>query len=240
MKLIKAGKRLKIEFIPTADTHLLKPEPSVRHLPQWYKKMMPFVNGDKKPALTRDGNSNVTIKWCNPFGDALGAGYFLFLENDIQVTQVGGAPEFVWNRGGDSFISEHSKQQISPDLVPEGYCDQPYKFHNLWGIKTPPGYSVLFTHPLNRTEMPFLILSGVVDTDGYNQPVNFPFFIKEGFEGILEAGTPIAQVIPFKREGWECVISEFDSERVETTTAKFNRKLSRVYRSGYWKKKTWS
>ena len=31
---------------------------------------------------------------------------------------------------------------------------------------------------------------------------NVPFFIKSGFEGVIPAGTPIAQLIPIKREKW--------------------------------------
>lgn len=31
----------------------------------------------------------------------------------------------------------------------------------------------------------------------------FKVYVKDGFSGIVEAGTPIAQIIPFKRESWE-------------------------------------
>jgi hypothetical protein len=39
---------------------------------------------------------------------------------------------------------------------------------------------------------------------------NIPFFIKEGFSGVIPKGTPIAQVIPFKRESWtsKCLASD--------------------------------
>jgi hypothetical protein len=32
-----------------------------------------------------------------------------------------------------------------------------------------------------------------------------PFFVKEGFEGVVPRGTPIYQIIPFKREKWDSV-----------------------------------
>jgi len=230
---------MKINFIPTVDAPLMEPIPAVRNLPEWYKAKKPLLSGDKKHKAYPDNTKNVTVKWCNPFGDALGSGYFMLLENDVQVTPHPEAPEFVWFRGGDGFISTHHKEQIAPELIPKGYSDQPFKFDNQWGIQTPPGYSVLFTHPMNRTELPFLTLSGVVDTDEYNQPVNFPFLIKEDFDGIIEAGTPIAQVIPFKREEWKSNIELFDSKRVEDIKAKFNRKIFRTYKLGYWKKKSY-
>jgi len=226
-----------IPFKPSKDNQLLKPIPALKNLPDWYKAISPFTGKDKKQKAFSDSTKNVTVKWCNPFGDALGAGYFMLLENDVQVTQENGTQGFVWFRGGNAFIGEHSKQQVSPELIPDGYSDQPWKFLNFWGIKTPPGYSTLFTHPMNRTELPFLTLSGVVDTDDYNQPVNFPFVIRNDFEGIIEAGTPIAQVVPFRRESWKATFDEFDPIKTSAIQSKFSRKITRPYKLGYWKRK---
>lgn len=237
---------MKIKFIPTMDNNngnLLEPIPAIKSLPHWYKAKKTFYDNpefysSEKFEASPNRNKNVTIKWCNPFGDALGSGYFILLENDVQVTQSNGTPEFVWFRGGDNFIGKHDKEQISPELIPKGYSQEPWKFINFWGIKTPPGYSTLFTHPMNRTELPFLTLSGVVDTDDYNFPVNFPFIIKDNFEGIIEAGTPIAQAIPFKREEWKTEIDEFDPNFIEDQL-KYSRRIFRPYKRGYWKRKTY-
>lgn len=233
---------MKINFIPTIDNSdgkLLKPIPAVRNLPEWYKAKKPLMGQAKKHRVEPNSTKNVTVKWCNPFGDALGSGYFMLLENDVQVKQVDGTQEFVWLRGGDGFIGSHSKEQISGELIPDGYSEDPWKFLNFWGIQTPQGYSTLFTHPMNRTELPFLTLSGVVDTDEYNQPVNFPFVIRKDFEGIIEAGTPIAQVIPFKRENWEAVVEDYNPKKIAGITTAFNRKIFRPYKLGYWKKKSY-
>jgi len=231
---------MRIKFIPfenSEDDNLIKPIPAIKKLPNWYKALRPFKSGDSNLKVFPDMTNNLTVKRCNPLGDALNSGYFILLENDVQVSQDNGGQNFVWLRGGDGFISQHSKEQISPDLVPEGYSEQPWKFLNYWGIETPPGYSSLFTHPINRTELPFLTLSGVVDTDDYNKPVNFPFFIRKDFEGIIEAGTPIAQVIPFKRESWKAEFEEFDEAKTEALNSKYSRKISRPYKFGYWKRK---
>lgn len=217
---------------------LISPQPAISSLPNWYKKKRPFTTGEKFKALP-DGNQNVSVKWCNPFGDALGAGYFLFLENDVFVEIEQGQQNLVWHNGGQKFISEHSKDQVSSDLIPKNYNSQPYKFLNPWGIETPAGYSTLFTHPLNRTELPFLTLSGVVDTDNYCQPVNFPFILRLDFEGIIEAGTPIAQVFPFKRDNWQSEILEFDSQKSAEIDAPFKRKIFRKYKTMFWVRKEW-
>ena len=37
------------------------------------------------------------------------------------------------------------------------------KFINKWLIETPPGYSCLFIHPMNRVEERYKIIEGIVD-----------------------------------------------------------------------------
>lgn len=228
-----------IPFQPGKNSNLLHPIPAIKKLPEWYKAKSPFAGEEKKHKAFASGHKNLTVKWCNPFGDALGFGYFLLLENDVQVTQSNGNVEFVWFRGGESFISTHNPGQISEEMIPEEFSTDPFKFENKWGIQTPPGYSTLFTHPANRPELPFLTLTGVVDTDEYTKPVNFPFIIKKNFEGIIEAGTPIAQVVPFKRQDWKAVVEEYDHEKISLIESRFNRKIFRPYKLGYWKRKSY-
>jgi hypothetical protein len=213
------------------------PLPAVKVLPSWYGRMPRFTDNEKKFRFFANGNTNSTIKWCNPFLDSLTIGYLITLENDVQVSKENDITNFVWKAGGDSFISTHSKEQITKEMVPNGFDPQPFKFLNNWSIKTPKGYSALFVHPLNRTDLPFHTLSGVVDTDDYNQPVNFPFLIRADFEGIIPAGTPIAQVIPIKRESWTHEIGEFDPEFVVEKSAKFNSTIYRAYKNLFWKRK---
>jgi hypothetical protein len=122
-------------------------------------------------------------------------------------------------------------------MIPPGYNEQPWKFTSFWGVETPANYSVLFTHPLNRTDLPFITLSGVVETDGYKQPVNFPFLLRADFEGILEAGTPIAQLIPIKREPWKSEFLDFDQRKIAEIEAPFRRRIFRAYKSLFWKRK---
>ena len=96
------------------------------------------------------------------------------------------------------------------------------KWINPWSIKTPPGYSILFVQPFHR-ECPFSILPGTVDTDTYTAPVNFPFALNDwNFEGIIPAGTPMAQVIPFKRESWTM---SFGEQKEMEEQAKISTKL---------------
>lgn len=230
---------MKIIFKPFREDNepLIKPIPAIESLPNWYKKMSPFTDG-KKEKYFPDGQKNLTLKRCNPLGDALGAGYFLVLENDLAINMdASGVPEIVWKRGGKDFVSTHAQMQISSDLIPKGFGPQPFKFKNDWSIQTPKGYSILITHPLNRNAEPFLTLSGVVDTDTYQNSIQLPFLIRQDFDGIIEAGTPIAQVIPFKRESWQASFQKYSKDFYDNVKAEFDRVWVRPYKTLYWKRK---
>jgi hypothetical protein len=153
------------------------------------------------------------------------------------VSLEGGVQEITWASGGADFIGSHSIKQFSSSMIPSGYSENAYKFNINWAIKSPTGYSILVVHPLNRGDMPFQTLSGIVDTDDYNMPINLPFLLKSDFEGIIEAGTPIAQLIPIKREFWSHKIEEFDEIFSSQVSKKFFTKIYRVYKNLFWKRK---
>jgi hypothetical protein len=79
------------------------------------------------------------------------------------------------------------------------------KFHNLWTIEAPEGYALLFTHPVNRFDLPFTTLTGLVDCDRYHDNwIHFPAHWHDAsFSGVLPKGTPVAQCLPVKREKWQ-------------------------------------
>ncbi len=117
--------------------------------------------------------------------------------------------------------------------------EAPYpKWNNPYAITTPPGYSVLFTAPMHRQSV-FTILDGIVDTDTYKAPVNFPFVLNDiKWEGIIPAGTPMAQVIPFKRESWEHKIgSDKEIQEQEKITKKLKTLFFNSYKRQFWSRK---
>jgi hypothetical protein len=66
-----------------------------------------------------------------------------------------------------------------------------------------------------------------------------PFFVVKGFTGIIPAGTPYAQMLPFKRENWESEIND-DISHIEMSIKNDNN--SRKYRvpdGGVYQKEVW-
>ena len=105
------------------------------------------------------------------------------------------------------------------------------KFTNPWIIETPPGWSVKFQNPANNWSNDIEIVQGVVDTDKYYNEVNFPFVWKGHEEGefIIERGTPLIHVIPFKRDDMQMEIGVTDETRKEMVQRKLSTKLFDKY-----------
>lgn len=199
---------------------LSQPRPAYKTLPEWYRASQGVVNGHE------------TVKKCVPFLDAMMSGYSVVTTADVYYDSNG-----FQQIGKLEMITSHFSDQISNFPVPEEYDKKPYKWMNFFVMNTPKGYSTLFTHPLNRIDLPFYTLSGVVDTDKFPVEVNFPFFIKEGFSGIIPAGTVIAQAIPFKRENWESKYDPNDQAVVPPEAYTMHNPPFAFYKRHFWSRK---
>ena len=223
---------MKITFSNTSGIDIEQPQPASRFIPDWYKNMESYIGGEKKP--NGSGVSQVTIKKCMPVFDAITAGYIITLPADVYVSIKDEKQYFEWSSLG--LVSFHPIEQAPehPSRKPHAYP----KWNNPWAIKTPKGYSTLFVQPMHR-ESVFTILPGIVDTDTYTAPVNFPMVINDpNFEGLIPQGTPIAQVIPFKREGWKMEIGSIEELKEQhNITQKLQTKFFDRYKQMFWSRK---
>jgi hypothetical protein len=219
-----------IEFHAIEKDLIPAPYPAIKALPDWYKNLA----GDVEPAGVQ--GTMHTIKQCPPFLDAMSAGYIIPLCGDVNfATDDAGKLTFDCPNG-DTTVETHHPDQAAGS--PWG--DLPViKFMNPWIVVTPPGYSTLFLPALNRADIPFRILSGVVDTDGFYSQVNFPAacMMQRGSTFAMKRQTPLMQAIPFKREEWRAQVGHADARRV----AEFGRSISHnhhVYREEFHRRKS--
>jgi hypothetical protein len=213
------------------------PVPAIKNLPEWYKNTSPYTNGESL-FMKSPGNAMLTVKKCVPFLEAMSAGYYILLNSDVFVDEAGNSDFlFNWSVEGLTIVESHNPAQFGELDIPQEYHQVAYKWINPWLTKTPKGYSCLFTHPQNIFDLPFISISGVVDTDTYDLPVNFPFLLKRGFTGIIPKGTPIAQVIPFKREDWKMRIDK-TLQDLYNRNQKYKSYVVNSYRKIDWKRKS--
>ena len=213
------------------------PKPATSFIPDWYKNMESYMGGEKKP--TGEGQTTGTLKRCMPVFDVITQGYIITTYVDIFVSQkeqpdangeLKTTPWYEWPSFGP--IQFHPVEQAPNHPAKNG---APYpKLINPWGIKTPPGYSTMFMAPVHRDNV-FTILPGVVDTDTYTAPVNFPGVLNDvNFEGLIPAGTPIVQVIPFQRESWTMELGEQDALIEQNkVTSKLRTRFFDSYKTQY-------
>ncbi len=233
------AKTLKVmNWMPDSKFALETVVPSKEKLPTWLIKMPKLLYGDKKWKFFSNGFTNQSVKACPPFLDAMLSGYTIQLSSDVLVEKNQDGHTFKWGSQLD-LVAGHSAIQLSSEQIPEGFSAQPHKWVNFAGIELPRGYSGLFVHPLNRDELPFRTIAGLVDCDKYNRPVNLPFFIKDNFEGIIPAGTPIAQIIPVKREFWKKIQLPHDASFTEKSDSKFLSVLRHAYKKMAWVRKVY-
>jgi len=175
---------------------LYPPKPASKEIPEWYQKTEPYVSGKKE---LPNANINETIKKCVPVFDAITAGYILFTPTDLEVTHKNGSPYYQWP--DKKIIEFHPVEQAYLHPLAN---NAPYpKWISPWAIETPKGYSTLFISPLHR-ESVFTSVPAIVDTDSYTGLINFPFVLNDiKWEGMIPAGTPMIQAIPFKRDAFK-------------------------------------
>jgi hypothetical protein len=215
------------------------PIPAKKILPEWYKEQGKYTG--PKINYGDNGNPNHTIKACMPVFDIMTAGYIVTMPADVNFTRnlENGGIDTVWSTDLIRCIESHPVSQYDKFSVPEGYDQTALKIIQPWIIKTPPGYSCMLIQPSYRSDLPFYVLPAIVDTDKHPLPINFPFFIKNNFEGIVEYGTPIMQIIPFKRENWKSSVSVDLRDEAEEIWQKARRKLGNRYKTFYRTIKNW-
>jgi hypothetical protein len=211
------------------------PVAAKRALPDWIRQM-------PKDAFSETHGLDVrTVKQCPPFIDAMSYGFIMTLPCDV--TMRDGVLSWDWALPPLS-VAAHPRAPISfhvPAQVTGTPLHDPdraiVKFNSFWTIELEPGWSLFATHPVNRADLPFRLLSGLVDADRFTEVgILFPaIWVDPDFAGVLPRGTPIAQCFPVPRAPLDLqleVMSEAEIARYETTAGKLLSEPG-VYRKEY-------
>lgn len=226
------------------DTHnpdgvLAKPKPASEYIPDWYKKAKSYhsPDGKKRPVLEHENISVLaSIKRCMPLWDMMTAGYIMETPYDIYIHQTDNGPYYQWF-ANDAIQFQPEEQLQKHPSFPIG--KDGVRLNHPWSIKTPKGWSILIMQPTHREKTPIQILPAIVDTDNYQLPFNMFIILNDlNFEGMIPAGTPLAQIIPFKRESWSSKLgSEKERKKAQTDASKMATVFFDRYKKFWWNKK---
>ncbi len=217
---------------PALIDTLARPVPARHALPDWIRTMP----GTAFSAV--HGQDVRTLKHCPPFIDAMAHGFIIPLPCDIHVRD--GILSWDWDLPALS-VEAHPRSPLSFH-VPAQVTATPFhdaaaavvKFNSFWTIELEPGYSLFATHPVNRADLPFRLLTGIVDCDRFSDVgVLFPaVWTKPDFSGVLPRGTPVAQCFPIARTALDLQYEPFSAETARRYEDTASALLSRpgVYR----------
>ena len=195
---------------PALSDHLLRPVPARSALPDWLRAMPAKAHSEIH------GREIRTVKQCPPFVDAMAYGVLILLPCDVAVDRR----SFSWNWNiPEPSTSEHPRAPLSFHVAAQ-FPDAPFaregqaalKFNSFWTIELEPGWSLFATHPVNRDDLPFRLISGLVDADRFHDGgINFPaIWLQPDFSGVLPKGTPVAQCFAVPRAAPQFEFECFD------------------------------
>jgi hypothetical protein len=209
------------------------------NIPDWHKEASKYSNGAKSISYTEYGN-NLTVKSCMPLIDSFTSGYLFLTPFDIEIVREDSKILLKWSNEIKDITPPVAfrPKEIDSSNFPKifGYDELSFSWTTYWNLKTPPGYSCIFTHPLNRADLPFYSFSGIIDTDKWNLAGLHPFIIKENWEGIIPKGTPYIQAIPFKRDDFKSKQKKYS---IKDKKLNFERisVIGNFYKYNLWSKK---
>lgn len=247
-------KRISFNLRPDREPGLyLSPQPGSQFVPDWYREGEKFINKE-------DGSLDIPnvelriagMKSCAPFLDSIISGYIFSLSYSIEILKNNGTDPIEYRYVEKNELGEYveignvglmdERDGMIGHTIPRpaGHSHNHMVWTPLWGWETPRGWSTLVTHPLNRFDLPFTIMSGIMESDKFVGAGNVPFFMKKDFVGIIEKGTPLFQVIPIKRAKWLGYVKRKVHDQIGQLVANKARDVPwGYYRDKMWEKKVY-
>jgi hypothetical protein len=217
-----------------------KPIPTLKSIPKWYREADRFFKmGNGQYHETPGFGKTPTFKSCPALLDIFTSGYTLVTPCNVEffLDQHGQINSKIEDTRYTNFVTLRPPMEEFHN--PEGYHSYHFAWWPEWGVKVPDGYSVLYVSPFNRYDLPFMTISGVIDNDKVNLPGLMPFFVQKGWTGVIPAGTPYAQLLPFLREDWKSeIIIPTETEILNSNIE--NSKKYRIPDGGVYRKEVWT
>lgn len=176
--------------------------------PDWWKRM-------RVQELVQ-GTTVQTIRACPAMDDWTKMGWYLCANRDIGVINGANPNDDDDTRyttvdfDGEGYNSAtHPAIQMGNVfnyLEPhEAPIKDAFKMKNPWNIKTPKGFSCFYLDPFMHQNKYFKTWQGIIDTDTFNTNIDnaqIIFYPVVNHSFVIEKGTPLCQIIPFRRDEW--------------------------------------
>jgi hypothetical protein len=206
------------------------PVPCIENLPEWLSRL-PVVRHDPIARAIEGIDSNV--RRCPGVVDYVRLGYLFFMPYDLILRQESDG-SWRWNmqHGGNTSLDEwaptnHDPRQVEGmEFDPETHFPSIVKLRFPCFINTPPGVSTAILDSFFHRNRDFEVIPGVFESDIVGDNLRIFIRMRRTDEPVyIAAGTPLAQMLPFRREPAELVVYD------ETNTPKELSDKTKVYRA---------
>lgn len=197
-----------IEFstFNTDNAKYFKPVLAKSVQPDWWKQMK--THQDVRGVKTQ------TLRSCPAMDDWLKSGYYILANRDINVRFVTGHDDTEGMEcyvEGDDFATaspSHPSMQFEHSFAyfdDGGPVKDAFKLRLGWNITLPAGYSAMYLDPFLFQNRNFGVWQGIIDADTFTTNTDTTqciLYAKSRKDFTIKKGTPIVQVLPYKREEW--------------------------------------
>ena len=192
-----------IDFI-TYDEECLrdfKPVLAKEYLPEWWK--------NQKIHETNLGISGHTIQACPAMSDWLTIGWYIIANKDHKIMcgeEYGEDRDIQHHDMSNDASPSHPHSQFGPfAFLDEHPIKDAFKFKMPWNTVLPEGYSMFYFDPFLFQNKWFSTWPGIIDGDTFKKNLDNAQLIlypRQSKSFTIKKGTPICQIIPFRREEW--------------------------------------
>jgi len=200
--------------------------------PEWWKTL--------KVGMDVHGKRITTVRACPAMDDWLKMGWYLVANRDMEVNCGVGtdsdSTEFYTKDKNDGYASpSHNHTQMGNAfeyMGTHGPVNDAFKMRNPWNIVTPSGYSCFYLDPFLFQNQYFATWQGIIDTDTFNSNMDnaqIIFYPKVQKSFTIKEGTPLCQVVPFKREEWNASYMQFDHQTFQENRSSVTTHLDGKY-----------
>ena len=192
-----------IDFITYNEETLrdFKPILAKDYLPEWWK--------NQKIHEVNTGLVGHTIQACPAMDDWLKIGWYIIANKDHEIIcgkDYGEDRDIQFTTDSPDASPSHPHSQFGPFVFLEEHpIKDAFKFKMPWNIILPEGYSMFYFDPFLFQNKWFSVWPGIIDGDGFNKNMDNAQLIlypRQQKSFTIKKGTPICQIIPFRREEW--------------------------------------
>lgn len=183
----------------------------------------PWSNGSNKPEWwKRQEKGNGSIRTCHGTNDFISLGVTLPMWTNVKVRLSPDGKDFELRCDRFGGPDHHDGMGIHKieGFRASSVNDCPFSAHRPvnghypklvtpWATKTAPGYSTLVLPVILEPHQEYSVMPGVVHTDYYHT-INIVLIVNTDKEFIIPIGTPMYQLIPFKRSDGMAKVLEGD------------------------------